>query len=326
MNLIYDIYYSKEYLSLYLKDNEEIFEFEYKEGHHLFYNIAIKRPITKIGDKKIDDGYFDLETAYGYGGFYTNTKDEVFISKALSEYEAKCKNEKIIAEFIRFHTFNEFPISHSNYFDMNIYDRDVVYVDLTLSRDESWKNYSTKTRNILRKCERELTFVISDDIKKFIELYEKTMDKNNANEFYYFPKSYFEKLMKNKDIELYEIQKEGVVISSAFFMFSDEFGHYHLSANNYEMRQYNANYFILDKIFDVAKEKQKKYFILGGGTTSFKDDSLLKFKQKFSKERKPFYISGKIFNQEKYDEYTILWKKQSINDISYFLKYRLGTL
>jgi lipid II:glycine glycyltransferase (peptidoglycan interpeptide bridge formation enzyme) len=326
MNLSYDIYYSKEYISLYLKDDEEIFEFEYKEGRHLFHNIAIKRPIKKIGNKKIDDGYFDLETVYGYGGFNTNTEDEAFISKALSEYEKKCKNEKIIAEFIRFHTFNEFPISHSNYLDMNIYDRDVVYVDLTLSRDERWKNYSTKTRNILRKCERELTFVRSDNIKKFIELYEKTMDKNNANEFYYFPKSYFEKLMKNKDIELYEIQKDGVVISSAFFMFSDAFGHYHLSANNYEMRQYNANYFILDKIFDVAKEKQKKYFILGGGTTSFKDDSLLKFKQKFSKERKPFYISGKIFNQKIYDEYTIKWKKQSINDIPYFLKYRLRTL
>lgn len=323
MNLLNDIYYSKEYISLYLKENEELFVYQYKEDNFIFYNVAIKRPITKIGNEDIGDGYFDLETAYGYGGFYTNTQDEAFIAKALYKYEEKCKNEKIIAEFIRFHTFNEFPICHSNYLDMNVYDRDVVYVDLTLSRDEKWKNYSTKTRNILRKCERELTIERSNDIEKFIELYEKTMDKNNANEFYYFPKSYFEKLMKNKDIELYEILKDGIVISNAFFMFSDEFGHYHLSANNYEMRQYNANYFILDKMFDIAQEKQKKYFILGGGTSSFKDDSLLKFKQKFSALTKPFYISGKIYNEEVYNKYKDIWEQQTVLNLQYFLKYRL---
>lgn len=323
LNLLEDIYYSKEYVSLYLKQDETIFEFKYQENEHIFYNIAIKRPIKKIGDIDTFDGYFDLETAYGYGGFVINTDDKGFILNAVSQYQKKCFDENIIAEFIRFHPFNEFPIKYQELFDMNIYDRDVVYVDLELSKEERWNSYSSKTRNILRKCEKELIFEQSTNINKFVELYEQTMNKNNAGEFYYFSKNYYEQLLKNISIDLYAVKKDEQVISSAFFMQSDEFVHYHLSANDYNMRQYNANYFILDQMFELAKKNNKKYFYLGGGTTSLKDDLLLKFKQKFSKLTKPFYISGKIYDKEIYDKYVKLWEEQSTNTIKYFLKYRL---
>lgn len=323
MNLLDDIYYSKEYISLYLKEDETIFEFKYQEDEYIFHNIAIKRPIKKIGDIDTCNGYFDLETAYGYGGFVINTDDQEFIANAVNQYVKKCMEENIIAEFIRFHPFNESPIKHRELFDMNLYDRDVVYVDLELSREERWNSYSSKTRNILRKCEKELTFEQSVNIEKFVDLYEQTMNKNNAGEFYYFSKDYYEQLLKNSSIDLYVVKKDEQVISSAFFMQSDAFCHYHLSANDYNMRQYNANYLILDKMFELAKSNGKKYLHLGGGTTSLKDDSLLKFKQKFSKLTKPFYISGKIYNKDIYDKYIQLWEEQSIDKVKYFLKYRL---
>ena len=73
-------------------------------------------------------------------------------------------------------------------------------------------------------------------------------------------------------------------------MFGEDFCHYHLSANDYEMRKFNANYFMLDEMFDLAKLLGKKYFILGGGSSINQNDSLLSFKQKFSKLKKPFFI------------------------------------
>lgn len=323
MNLLNDIYYSKEYISLYLKEKEEIFEFLYKDGDNIFYNLAIKRPILEIKNKKINDGYFDLETAYGYGGFYTNTDDSMFILNALKNYEEKCIEEKIIAEFIRFHPFNDFSQKFSSFFDMNIYDRDIVYIDLFLSKEERWKTYSSNTRNILRKCEENLKIEESYNLDNFIELYEKTMKKNEASSFYFFSKKYYENLLNNKNIKLYEIKKDNEIISSAFFMFDSNFGHYHLSANDYENRKYNANYFILDQLFEFAKQNNKKYFILGGGTTSSPEDTLLKFKKKFSSLTKSFYISGKVYNREIYSKYIDIWEKASIENIKYFLKYRL---
>lgn len=322
-NILSDIYYSKEYISLYLKKNEELFEFEYKEDEQIFYNIAIKRLIDKIGNKHINEGYFDLETAYGYGGFYSNSGNKNFIERAMGLYKKRCIEENIIAEFIRFHPFSTFSQEHKEFFNFNVYDRDIVYVDLTLSKDKRWEEYSSNTRNILRKSQKELKFQKTDNLEMFIELYEKTMQKNNADSFYYFSQEYYKNLLENKDIELYEVKKDDETIASAFFMFSDEFGHYHLSANNYAMRKYNANYFMLDQLFDIAKNKGKKYFILGGGTTSDNYDSLLKFKYKFSSLTKPFYISGVVYNDTIYNRYKMIWEEQSQEDIKYFLKYRL---
>lgn len=323
MNLLHDVYYLKEYISLYLKEAEEIFEFRYEENNCIFYNIAIKRPIIKIGDKIIDDGFFDLESAYGYGGFYVNTSDKVFIKKAMENYKKECIKENIIAEFIRFHSFNSFPIEHKEFLDLNICDRDVVYIDLSIPKEERWLSYSSTTRNILRKCEKELIFQKCNNLDKFIELYVQTMNKNKATDFYYFSQKYYEQLLKITNVELYEIKKDDQVISSAFFMFGDQFVHYHLSANDYNMRQYNANYFILDQICEIAKSKNKKYFILGGGSTNSKEDTLLRFKQKFSSQTKSFYISGKVYNDEIYDKYKKIWEEQSTQDVKYFLKYRL---
>ena len=133
------------------------------------------------------------------------------------------------------------------------------------SKEQRWLGYPKKTRNTLRKCKKELIFSKTSNVDGFIDLYEKTMQRNNASDFYFFDNKYYQALLQNKDMELYEIRKDGVVIASAFFMFSDDFSHYHLSANNYEFRQHNANYYILDEIFDVAKDRGKKYFILGGG-------------------------------------------------------------
>ena len=322
MNLIDDVYYTKEYVSLYAEENAEVFEFEYKDGDKIFYTTSIKRPINRIGNEIIEDGYCDLETAYGYGGFYCNVDDQLFVKKALSLYKKKCLDEKIIAEFIRFHAFNEFPKNHNNLFDLNLHDRNIVIVDLEQSKEQRWLGYPKKTRNTLRKCKKELIFSKTSNVDGFIDLYEKTMQRNNASDFYFFDNKYYQALLQNKDMELYEIRKDDVVIASAFFMFSDDFSHYHLSANNYEFRQHNANYYILDEIFDVAKDRGKKYFILGGGTTSAEDDSLYKFKKKFSSLVKPFYISGKIYNKDIYFKYVKKWEEQSELNIRYFLKYR----
>jgi len=322
MDLLKDIYYQDEYINLYLKENEELFKFEYTDGNNIFVNKTIKRPIDKIGDIVVTDGYYDLETAYGYGGFYTNSDDESFISTAMKAYEKKCLEENIIAEFIRFHPFNNFPILNSNFLDFNIEDRNTVIKKVDI---DIMSSYASKVRNTIKRSIEKIIIKQSNNIEKFQELYNATMQKNSASDFYYFLKKYYEELMKIKNIEFYECSYNGEIIAMGFFMFGNDIAHYHLSANTDTSYKLNTNYALLHHLFEIAKTKGMKYFLLGGGTTLDIDDSLLKFKQKFSKETKPFYISGKIYNQEVYKKYNNLWKEQSSEDIRYFLKYRLET-
>jgi hypothetical protein len=320
MNLINDVYYSKEYVSLYIQEDEELFEFKYQKENNIFYNISIKRLIDQIGNTRLNEKFYDLESAYGYGGFYTNSNDKLFIENAMKKYEEKCQDENIIAEFMRFHPFNYFPKNYSNFLDFNFYDRDVVVKDLSINILSSYKR---KVRNIVKRSNEKVSIQKSENIDKFIELYNKTMHKNNADEFYFFDKAYYIDLLGNKNIELYEVQYEDEIISMGFFMFGEDIAHYHLSANSDLSYKLNTNYALLNYAFNQAKEKKISNFILGGGTTSTKEDNLFKFKNKFSKDIKQFYISGKIYNQEVYNKYNKIWQEQSKEDIKYFLKYRL---
>lgn len=319
-NLINDIYYKDEYISLYLKEHEELFTFEYKEDKNIFINKTIKRPISSIGHINVNDCYYDLESAYGYGGYYTNNNDMNFLNRAMIEYEKRCNDENIIAEFIRFHPFNSFPIQNETFLDFNFYDRDVVIVPL---EDNVLSSYTSKVRNVVKRSLEKVLIRQSTDIDSFIELYNKTMDKNEADSFYYFDKKMYERLLSLNNVNLYEVIFEDEVIAMGFFLFGSHIAHYHLSANSDISYKLNTNYALLHSLFEIANKNGQNYFLLGGGTSSNKDDNLLKFKQKFSKNTKPFYISGKVFNRKIYDNYNKLWTEQSNEDIRYFLKYRM---
>jgi hypothetical protein len=313
-------YLTDDYISLYLNQSSTIFKFQYIEGDNFFINKAIKKPITKIGNKCISDGFYDLETAYGYGGWYSNCKESEFINNALEAYKLRCTKEKIISEFIRFHPDNLFPNQHFNIMDFLSNSGDIVIVDLI---NDPLASFSKKVRYVVRSATNTLDINQSYDIDAFIKLYKKTMRKNKAGDFYFFDDSYFEELMKIDSIELYEVKYKDKIVSMGIFIFDKEIAYYHLSANSQESYKLNANYFLLNQIFYLAKDRGVKSFILGGGAGSSPEDGLLRFKKKFSSNVTPFNIGGMIHNEEIYEKYGRIWSEQYPQDRSeLFLHYR----
>ena len=326
INLLDDIYYNKDYASLYLKPESELFTFQYREGDDFFYNLSIKSPIHEVSGALVRESIYDLETPYGYGGFYTNSNKDDFIKRALDDHTKVCIKEGIIAEFIRFHPFNTFPKKWRESFEFLSQDREVVIVDLSLSQEERWKGYSSNTRNILRRAQRDLTVTHqSTDLDSFQNLYQQTMLKNQADEFYFFEKNYFTQLNEMKNVELLTIHLNDEAIASGFFLYGKEVAHYHLSANSNAHLRLNANYLLLDTMFEKAKACGCKYLMLGGGRTNGENDSLLKFKKKFSPQTLDFFIAGKVYQPEIYTQLNQLWQDRNPEKkIKYFLKYRVS--
>lgn len=328
IDLSRDIYYLKEYASLYLEEGEKLFEFDYQNGSDRLYSLSVKRPIERIGDAPVDDDYYDLETAYGYGGYYSTSEDQGFLEKALNVYHQQCMDERIIAEFVRFHPYNPFPLANNGYLDFLALDRQTVSIDLTLPKAQRWLGYSSTTRNILRKAEPNLVFRESEDIDGFMHLYQSTMEKNNASSFYFFSRGYYEKLLAMKYVKLFAVMHDGHAINMSFVLFGSNLAHYHLSANDINFSKLNGNYFLLDSVCDYAKLNHPEIseFHLGGGRTNLQADSLLAFKSKFSNIRNNFYIAGKIFNRAIYQQYTeaLLELRPELKSAKFFLKYRMG--
>ncbi len=294
-----DVYYSDEYISLYLNESDRIFKFEYKEGDKVFMNKAIKKSIDALGRD-----FFDLETAYGYGGYYINTNNEEFIQRAVNKYKDFCKSQNIVAEFIRFHPFlNNIEIV-GKFLDFFRKDRKVVYIDL--EKDKSYRK--SLIRNIKKAIDSKLNFKILEknrrNIELFIDLYYKTMERNKANSFYFFSENYFYKLMKMRDANLYGVEFKGKIINMVVTLDCKTNGvvYYHLGATDPIFYNLNPNPFIFDNLIDLYKLRRFKILYLGGGISPKDDDSLFKFKKKFSQNFLWYYLGGNIFHKEIYSK------------------------
>jgi len=304
-------YYMKSYVELYLDDTSEMFEFELKKDDKRFYNLSIKKPIPNTD-------YFDLETVYGFGGYYSNVNDRHFVQDALRKYSNFCKENNIIAEFIRFDPFNDFPNQFPYSLEFLKEERKVVIVDLAISDKERFSKYSSTARNIIRKRPSNLVIKETEDIDSFIGLYYATMRKHEANEFYFFSKSYFEKLINLDYCDLYGAYIDNIPISMAFFLKSEYILYYHLSASNESCSRYNPSYHLLHEAFNMYSSQGYKIMLLGGGTTSDPNDRIFFFKTRFSKDIMPYYIGGKIFDMEIYNK---LINQREFNN-NRFLRYR----
>lgn len=308
-----DIYFTPSYYSLYQNydDGEaQCFVFE-KEGNVALYPF-LKNSITPLG-YDLDKEYYDIQGSYGYNGLIASTDNAEFIAEFWREFDAWCQENDIVAEFMRFHPLlNNQKLASPKM--KTFFSRHTVALDLSLSLDEIWtQQFSSKNRNMIRKAEKEgVTIVESDDYETFRKLYDGTMTNLNAEDYYFFPQSYYDEYkasFKDNSILCFAML-DGKAIAGSMFMFSQDYAHYHLSARDREYSKYAANNLILWHGIQKAKERGCKWFHFGGGTTGEEADSLLLFKQNFSKTKTEFWIGKRVHNQGVYDSIVEQWKEK----------------
>jgi lipid II:glycine glycyltransferase (peptidoglycan interpeptide bridge formation enzyme) len=212
-------------------------------------------------------------------------------------------------------------------------DRQTVVMDLSLSEEDIWqKEISTKNRNTIRKAQKSgLIFKADYDfqyLNAFIQLYNATMQRLSADDFYYFPENYYEDFLLSFQGKCFlgVVMLCNEVISSAIFMYAPPYGHYHLSGSKKEFKNLCPNNLL---IFEAAKELKKNgviKFHLGGGSDANPQNSLLEFKSRFAKERCQFSIGKIIFNNEIYQKTCHQWELENPSKTEkykyHLLKYR----
>lgn len=316
-----DIYFNENYGKLYEKmegGSQEIFDFscEYGSIRHQF----IKRPIV--------DEWFDLITPYGYGGpVILETTDEERLVAAFAEaFAAYCKANKIVSEFVRFH-----PIVGNGLDFATIYgsewNRHTIGTNLLAYEDPVAEEFSKSCRKSIRQAlNKGVTYIVTeapDSLDGFMEIYFDTMDRNNATEYYYFDKSYFEKCLQyfRENILLIEAIYEERTIAAGMYFVSEGTVHIHLSGTRSEFLHLSPAYILRYAAVRWAKEKGLSMIHHGGGRSAAEDDALYKFKEQFGKKTKlGFYIGKKIWNQKVYDD--LCEKANADKNSSFFPLYR----
>jgi hypothetical protein len=326
-----DIYFTPEYCRVYEKNKEGMaYLFVFKEGEHF---ICYPYMMRKIRDlplphvKQVEGDLYEIFTPYGYGGPITNVSDEqerkqVFnrFSQVFGQY---CKEQHIVSEFVRFHPVIK---NHGDYLAVEPTPiRNTVVMDLT--NPDIMSSLTTNCRNRVRYAQKNgLTVYQEDpnDLETFIKLYYETMDKNNAETYYYFSMDFFNnlvQLLEKDQISLFVVKHQEKVIASAYFLHYNDYVTYHLTGSIKEYLKYSPYNLLISYAANCFREQGYKSLHLGGGYKG--NDDLFRFKNTFSKQPPlDFYIGRKIHC---YESYQLLIKDLNVAD-NYFPLYRHPSL
>ncbi len=304
----YDAYWLSGYVKAFQihGDGEPLLLFYEGEGTRGI-NVVMKRDVAKdrhfVG--RIEEGkYFDFATPYGYGGWLIEGERTEGLFNA---YQSWCEENGIISEFVRFHPMVKNHEKARPFYEV-IQLGEVVYMDLK-SPETIWSNITSKNRNVIRKANKNDVKIYNgrypEILEVFREIYNVTMDKDNAEAYYYFEPEFYSSILNDlpQNAQVFYAVKDGTVIAASIILATNGMMNYHLSGSLREYSSFAATNLLLFEAALWGSANGCKTFYLGGGVGSGKD-SLYKFKKAFYRldDVKRFYIGKRIVNREKYDE------------------------
>src|SRR5699024_3096319 len=145
--------------------------------------------------------------------------------------------------------------------------RKTVYMDLS-EKEKIWSNIESKCRNMIRKAKKnQVAIVVEDDtetIEDFKYIYNSTMDRKNASEYYYFNYVFFNDAIDSlsKNIFIANAYYEDKIIASSLIMRHSKYLHYHFSGALREYRKLQANNLLLYKVAEWGNENGYEKFHL----------------------------------------------------------------
>ena len=301
----YDVYYLNEYVSAFRYTNDGTPLLIYYCGENMRLCYAVQQSdvaeCTKLSGLLKRGMYYDWSTPYGYGGPLTDNFDKKEISDFFSLLNDYCKSNYIVAQFIRFHPLLQNQKIFEGFCDIRKL-KNTVYID-TSGRDNIFTNMDSKNRNMVNKAQKNGIEIVIDDSKNaklaFVEMYIRTMRRNNASEYYYFSQMFFDDMFsKLADyLTLFCAMFEEKMICSAIIMNCNHSLHYHLSASEREYMHLAPNNLLLYTAACWGAENGYTRFHLGGGVGI--EDGLLSFKKTFNKKGLiDFYIGRNVFCEE----------------------------
>ncbi|PKL48328.1 MAG: hypothetical protein CVV42_10155 [Candidatus Riflebacteria bacterium HGW-Riflebacteria-2] len=272
----------------------------------IFYPFLL-RPIPAILG---GDGFFDMQSAYGYGGpaVFGGTTETLGDFSRL--HAAWAEKAGIVAEFVRFNPFLAQDLL-APLFDPEL-NRKTISIELNADFAVILRQASGPRQRNYRKAVRSgLSYFSMPDCDDLVKIYRQAMQRIGAEDYYYFSDRYFSAISEMPtDTRFFAGIRDasGKLIAGGIFLQDASAAHYHLGASVTDARALQADAFMLFEAARSAAANGRKILHLGGGLSLAEEDGLYRFKAGFSENRHNFYIARKIHRPEKYDEFSKKWQ------------------
>lgn len=302
-----DIYFEPAYAKLYEAAGCEAVEYRHECEYGVITNLFLKRqiPISLAGGVQ----YYDIITPYGYGGpvIHEGASDkEKLIASYMAAFETYTVQQNIVSEFVRFHPIIENGVDFHEAYN-SIYDRKTVGTNLTYENvieEEFSKHKRRDIKKLLKNS--EIRYEIDEtpkDLSDFLEVYYSTMDRDSADDYYYFGESYFTEMLANLPGHIITgkvFLGEKIIAMGVYFQYG-KLMHAHLSGTLSEYISYSPANLLKYALAMYGHEKGYQVIHYGGGTSRSPENGLYRFKKEFGKNTEfDFYIGKKVWNEDAY--------------------------
>lgn len=324
----HDVYYLSGYVKAFqVHGDGEPHLFYYKDNNLRGLNVVMRRDISRhacFTGKIEDNTWFDFSTPYGYGGWLIEGDGDS--SELFECYQSWCQKHNVVSEFVRYHPVLGNHVHSNSFYSVQALGKTIA-MDLS-SPEIIWSNFTSKNRNTVRKALKSGVEIYNgrypEIFEEFREIYNATMDRDGADDYYYFTPDFYKTVMMelSHEAQVFYAELDGQVIAASIMLAANGKLNYHLSGSLREYNNLAPTNLLLYTAALWGCRNGCSTFHLGGGVGS-SEDSLYKFKSAFYRgEPCEFYIGGKIFLHEKYEELVAMRDPSKIMNSGFFPKYR----
>ena len=274
----------------------------------------------------------DAVTPYGYPTpLLVPEGDATTLKRFLAAFQQSGRERGIITAFFRLHPL--LPLPEKALLDNGtlVEHGQTISIDLSLPLQEMWTQTSRNHRQNIRKLMRtgfQAELGRWEYLEDFVAIYQQTMERCEAEEFFFFSDSYFTDLrtVLGENLQICTvISRQKELAAGGLFSVVGGLVQAHLAGTANKYLHYAPAKLMFDYARRWAKETGNTVMHLGGGV-GCNDDSLFRFKTGFSNWTTDFYTFRMILDQDKYTTLNNRWQEQCAGHeegTDYFPTYRV---
>lgn len=242
----------------------------------------------------------DLTTPYGYGGPYRwGNPSSMQVATFWREVHQWLAEQRVVASFVRLSLFEDQMVTFDGH--VKILATNVVR-DLRDSPEAIWKDYAHKVRKNVKRA-RSLGVRIQkvesqSALSTFIDVYESTLRRRKARDWYYFSNEFFDQLLNKLQgyVAIFSAFHDDEVVASELILCSRRRIYSFLGGTTITGFEFRANDLLKHEIISWGQREGKDAFILGGGFEA--DDGIFRYKKGFAPTGEVLFRVGTAIHDE----------------------------
>ena len=256
-------------------------------------------------------GEMDASSPYGYAGpICSHTAGLAWVKAAFAILIQHLRERHVISLFLRFHPILAFPHEALEEHGAIVTLGETVAMALQRPFDTIQADIRKGTRYDIRRAQRNGQVARLDTdwehLSDFRYIYASTMARVEARSEYLFSAQYFDRLRYElaPHVALWVTTIGDQVAAASLVTERAGIVQYHLSGTHSDFLELNPTKVLLAGVAQWANERGNRWFHLGGGLGA-QNDSLMRFKAGFSRDRFHYKTGRIIVNPLRFHELTL---------------------